>query len=426
MMMPMSSSSSGSGSAEFAPIQSPLYPAMNHHSHMMNQCMVPQQFHFATLPNQSQQPPMHIPPEVAPFIDSVRIEAEQQVTAARAECDSKVQLARVRVAELEERLRISESEGDVITMQMTTMEVQKGEAERTRDSAVEKLEEIVALIKGSAGDETYCKWLEAELKSAREEQMTLSQTLDAMRQEFETKVKEEVERAMGKAASESILPESAKAEEAGVLVVVEEAKPKKGKAKSDECLLNEILKGLREHMPMEKAVQMAGGGRSTKQSSQFITHAYLKGIKTQDDEETHIVAQFVAEFASGTVDSHSVLEGVAGVARQLGTLRKTISDADSILAGYGAALVGHKAATAKQLYDVVTRGAGKKPGKAFAVMLAHALKHRVGEREAASIINSKGGLSMGHVVGLEWLQTERRSPEESDYCADSRSASDSE
>lgn len=426
MMMPMSSSSSGSGSAEFAPIQSPLYPAMNHHSHMMNQCMVPQQFHFATLPNQSQQPPMHIPPEVAPFIDSVRIEAEQQVTAARAECDSKVQLARVRVAELEERLRISESEGDVITMQMTTMEVQKGEAERTRDSAVEKLEEIVALIKGSAGDETYCKWLEAELKSAREEQMTLSQTLDAMRQEFETKVKEEVERAMGKAASESVLPESAKAEEAGVLVVVEEAKPKKGKAKSDECLLNEILKGLREHMPMEKAVQMAGGGRSTKQSSQFITHAYLKGIKTQDDEETHIVAQFVAEFASGTVDSHSVLEGVAGVARQLGTLRKTISDADSILAGYGAALVGHKAATAKQLYDVVTRGAGKKPGKAFAVMLAHALKHRVGEREAASIINSKGGLSMGHVVGLEWLQTERRSPEESDYCADSRSASDSE
>merc|ERR1711939_315342 len=342
-------------------------------------------------------------------------------TAARAECDSKVQLARVRVAELEERLRISESEGDVITMQMTTMEVQKGEAERTRDSAVEKLEEIVALIKGSAGDETYCKWLEAELKSAREEQMTLSQTLDAMRQEFETKVKEEVERAMGKAASESVLPESAKAEEAGVLVVVEE-----GKAKSDECLLNEILKGLREHMPMEKAVQMAGGGRSTKQSSQFITHAYLKGIKTQDDEETHIVAQFVAEFASGTVDSHSVLEGVAGVARQLGTLRKTISDADSILAGYGAALVGHKAATAKQLYDVVTRGAGKKPGKAFAVMLAHALKHRVGEREAASIINSKGGLSMGHVVGLEWLQTERRSPEESDYCADSRSASDSE
>jgi len=253
-----------------------------------------------------------------------------------------------------------------------------------------------------------------------------SQTLDAMRQEFETKVKEEVERAMGKAASESVLPESAKAEEAGVLVVVEEAKPKKGKAKSDECLLNEILKGLREHMPMEKAVQMAGGGRSTKQSSQFITHAYLKGIKTQDDEETHIVAQFVAEFASGTVDSHSVLEGVAGVARQLGTLRKTISDADSILAGYGAALVGHKAATAKQLYDVVTRGAGKKPGKAFAVMLAHALKHRVGEREAASIINSKGGLSMGHVVGLEWLQTERRSPEESDYCADSRSASDSE
>lgn len=230
--------------------------------------------------------------------------------------------------------------------------------------------------------------------------MTLSQTLDAMRQEFETKVKEEVERAMGKAASESILPESAKAEEAGVLVVVEEAKPKKGKAKSDECLLNEILKGLREHMPMEKAVQMAGGGRSTKQSSQFITHAYLKGIKTQDDEETHIVAQFVAEFASGTVDSHSVLEGVAGVARQLGTLRKTISDADSILAGYGAALVGHKAATAKQLYDVVTRGAGKKPGKAFAVMLEHALKHRVGEREAASIINSKGGLSMGHVVGL--------------------------
>lgn len=426
MMMPMSSSSSGSGSAEFAPIQSPLYPAMNHHSHMMNQCMVPQQFHFATLPNQSQQPPMHIPPEVAPFIDSVRIEAEQQVTAARAECDSKVQLARVRVAELEERLRISESEGDVITMQMTTMEVQKGEAERTRDSAVEKLEEIVALIKGSAGDETYCKWLEAELRSAREEQMTLSQTLDAMRQEFETKVKEEVERAMGKAASESVLPESAKAEEAGVLVVVEEAKPKKGKAKSDECLLNEILKGLREHMPMEKAVQMAGGGRSTKQSSQFITHAYLKGIKTQDDEETHIVAQFVAEFASGTVDSHSVLEGVAGVARQLGTLRKTISDADSILAGYGAALVGHKAATAKQLYDVVTRGAGKKPGKAFAVMLAHALKHRVGEREAASIINSKGGLSMGHVVGLEWLQTERRSPEESDYCADSRSASDSE
>merc|ERR1712227_735938 len=119
--------------------------------------------------------------EVAPIIESVRAEAEQRiehtVAAVRAECDAKVQLARVRVAELEERVRRAEIEGDSITAKMTLMEVHKAEAERTRDSAVERLEEIVSLIKGNGGEETYVIWLEAQLAQEKAEREELSKAL---------------------------------------------------------------------------------------------------------------------------------------------------------------------------------------------------------------------------------------------------------
>lgn len=428
MMIPISTSSSGSGSGDFVGIGSPVYPPTNQHlarSHSM-----PMRLFGGA--NQSPLPAMAVPPEVAPLIESVRVEAEQQIAATRSECDAKIQLARVRVAELEERLRVAENEGDTITMQMTMMEVQKAEAERTRDSAVNKLEELLALIKDSGGQDTYVKWLESELKAAKAANGNQSNQSPASSAGSQPPAST-TQQGNAEDTAESQAPQNEESQCSEPPIATkgtpeprpptnEKFKPSRGH-KSDEALLGEILAGLQQDMAMEEAVHVAAGVRSTKQ---FIAQAYLRGIKSQEEQEREIVENFVAQFASITVDPNSLLDSVIGVSRQLGTLRKTVADADATMASYTAALVRQKAATAKQLYDAVSKGAGKKPGKKIAVMMAHALKQKVGEKHAANIINSKGGLRMGHVEGLEWLQTEAHSPEESDYCTDSRSASDTD
>lgn len=191
----------------------------------------------------------------------------------------------------------------------------------------------------------------------------------------------------------------------------------------DDGILNQVLGGLsRAELTMEEAVEKSREVGSTKH---FVTQAYIQGINSYEQQGA-LVEELVARCSTVSLESQGLLEAMAAVSRQLGTLRKAVPKADCQMAGYAAAVIATKTATAKQVYDAVTKGAGKKPAKKIAIMLAHALKDRLGEAAAASVINGKGGLKMSHVVGLEWLQAEAHSPEESDYCADSRSASDTD
>jgi len=423
----LSMSGSSSGSAEYSPIASPVFSQMpmQRPHHTLSQKMLMPQYHYSALNQQSHHAVQ--PQDVAPALDSMR------VAQVQAECEAKLQLARVRVAELEERLRIAENEGDAITMQMTQMEVLKAEAERTRDNAVTQLEQIVELIKGNS-EEAHAKWLEIELQKVQAEKGALVKALEEQKQEFDARVEAEVvRRVAGMSSAHPTIMSMATHTESTHEPQHEDGKPKnpsnskvkdKNRSQSDDAdaVLAEILQGLQAALPMEEAINKAARVRSTKH---FVTQAYLKGISC--DKDTANIEQLITQFACCTMDPSSLLEGIATVARQLGTLRKNIPVADSVMAGYTAALIASKVVTAKQVYDAVTKGAGKKPGKKIAVMLAQTLKDRIGENQAAMILNGKGGLNLGHVVGLEWLQRDpRRSPEESDYCTDSRSASDDE
>jgi len=65
--------------------------------------------------------------------------AEQIIAQERAECDRKLQLARLRVAELEERTQKAEHMNDQTSMELTLTEIQKGEVEMKLKKAQEEL-----------------------------------------------------------------------------------------------------------------------------------------------------------------------------------------------------------------------------------------------------------------------------------------------
>lgn len=90
-------------------------------------------------------------------------QAERELEGRRAHCEKQVQLARVRVAELEERVRRAEADGDEMSARLTLVELQKAEAEAERDAAQEQLSSMER--KGE---------LEEELVRLREESAEMS------------------------------------------------------------------------------------------------------------------------------------------------------------------------------------------------------------------------------------------------------------
>ena len=115
-------------------------------------------------------PIMQVPREL---IERLQAEATSRAEAAlmerRAQCDKQVQLARVRVAELEERVRRAEADGDEMSARLTMVELEKAEAEKARDKAQARL------AKGSSAEGARLEELEAEVGRLTEENSQLGE-----------------------------------------------------------------------------------------------------------------------------------------------------------------------------------------------------------------------------------------------------------
>jgi len=128
-------------------------------------------------------------PEV---IESIRAEAfahaEKAFAEQRAACDKKLHLARVRVAELEQRAKRAEAENDNISTQLTLVEVQKAEVEKARDVAEEKLSHA------ENGSTDRVSELETEinhLRTDKEEMESMKKTVMILASELKRRMRED-------------------------------------------------------------------------------------------------------------------------------------------------------------------------------------------------------------------------------------------
>merc|ERR1719326_2059811 len=175
-MVPAPFSCNSSGSGEF--LSSPVLP-------------MPPQYG-------SMQPPMMagvvqqgVPSEV---IDSLRAEAMSQaehvMAEQRAKSDKQVHLARVRIAELEQRVKRAEADGDEMSARLTLVEVQKAEADKAREAAEAKLADATE----GACDTDRVRELETELgqlRSENEEMEGLKKTVMTLANELKRRMKAE-------------------------------------------------------------------------------------------------------------------------------------------------------------------------------------------------------------------------------------------
>lgn len=89
--------------------------------------------------------------------------AEAALGNRKAHCEKQVQLARVRVAELEDRLRRAEQEGDEMSTRLTMVELEKGEAQKAKENAEAQLHG------GESEEDERVKELEVEVNRLKEE-----------------------------------------------------------------------------------------------------------------------------------------------------------------------------------------------------------------------------------------------------------------
>lgn len=138
--------------------------------------------------------PTMVQPVPSDVIESLRAEAmaeaEQALVTKQAECEKQAHLARVRVAELEQRLRRAEADGDEMSVKLTLAEVQKAEAERGREIAERQL---ARMSEGAFVSQRVLD-LEAELgqlRSGQEEMDSLKKTVMVLAKELKKRMKAE-------------------------------------------------------------------------------------------------------------------------------------------------------------------------------------------------------------------------------------------
>lgn len=132
----------------------------------------------------------------ADVIEALRAEAKQQAEAQfsqqRAACDKHLHLARVRVAELEKRVRVAEAEGDAMSTKLTTVELEKAQALASKQEVQAKLEQVA---KGTYEGERVHE-LEEELrvmKAEREDMDGLKRQVLILSKELKKRMKAEAE-----------------------------------------------------------------------------------------------------------------------------------------------------------------------------------------------------------------------------------------
>jgi len=132
----------------------------------------------------------------AELLDSLRAEAmaqaEKQMEQLQKQCDRQTHLARVRVAELEKRVKEAEADGDQMNTRLTVVEVQKAEAEQARAAVETKLRKA---FEGNADMMRVCE-LEEELqtlRAQREDTQSLKNTVMVLAAELKRRMKEDGE-----------------------------------------------------------------------------------------------------------------------------------------------------------------------------------------------------------------------------------------
>merc|ERR1719487_2276353 len=148
-----------------------------------------------------------------------------------------------------------------------------------------------------------------------------------------------------------------------------------------------------------------------------------------EEYHRHAVGRLVAACAvSKLLGTKGLLEALASVGREVKSKWGERRPLGKYMAGYAAAAVEVEAVEIKRVCDTVLTSVGYVKGKEIIVLLAEELRERVGQEHAVTILSSKkAGLTFTLLkAGVEWLDCEQRSPEDTDYSPDSRSASDTE
>jgi len=146
---------------------------------------------FGSLPPPMMQVRPNVPSEV---LESLRAEAmaqaESVIAQRRAEYERQAHLARVRVVELEKRVKEAEADGDQMNTRLTVVEVQKAEAEQARAAAETKLQRVLT---SNYEAQRVCE-MEQELDTLRresEDTQALKNTVMVLAAELKRRMKED-------------------------------------------------------------------------------------------------------------------------------------------------------------------------------------------------------------------------------------------
>jgi len=164
---------SSSGSGEFS-IPSPMIPIPAQHSPDQGPVnygynMPPQQQHNAM------QGQNCVPPDV---IEKIRQEAQNQAHSAleheKAQCHRQVHLARVRIAELEERVQKSDAENDDMLTKLTILELENQAVKKESASKSIPTEPKASTTEDEVGALEKVRRLEAALEQHQDDQKELA------------------------------------------------------------------------------------------------------------------------------------------------------------------------------------------------------------------------------------------------------------
>jgi hypothetical protein len=197
-------------------------------------------------------------------------------------------------------------------------------------------------------------------------------------------------------------------------------------------LAEDILEQLKRTRDLDEAVavvdQAVEVAPQLESVEKFAMKAYHEGLQLEEYHR-HAVGRLVAACAvTKLLGTKGLLEALASVGREVKSKWGERRPLGKYMAGYAAAAVEVEAVEIKRVCDTVLTSVGYVKGKEIIVLLAEELRERVGQEHAVTILSSKkAGLTFTLLkAGVEWLDCEQRSPEDTDYSPDSRSASDTE
>lgn len=405
----------------------------------------------------------------------------------RAECDARVRLARVRVAELEQRVKRAEAEGDAMTARMTLAELQKEEAECARDAAEMKLR---ALSNDDPSQDVQVASLKSELEKMQTSsaalkdafQIAMNQTAEKMRGVVEklsseiagTHQKEladilEMHRDMTSRvlAEETLIsrnedlkkdptPAGGASNPSEYPAEPEWIPPKTKKKKSRKPKKATPFYGSLTSQSIETLQRKGSSSSSTDSSDGSYDEQLTQGIitrlrNTETSDEARLVAEKALEIVKdlSSVPSFAVavcqegagmkdyqryaigkLVGACGLSLLLSieALMEVLSVAsqdsrvkEKHIAEYASVMVEVDALKIRHVCKAVERSMGLDKMTDIVIQLADKLRDNVGEKSAIAILNGPGGLREEQRRAIQWLYRE-----DTDYCPDSRSTSDTE